>query len=561
MNDPVDPPGSIGADPDVATSVRAEPGAARRDHRPHLSTIARGGFLNMIGAVASGVLNFVLVVVVTRGLGAAGAGAFFVSVALFSLLSKTLELGADTGLVRSISRDLALGRARDVRRTIVVALGPVLVASAVAAILVHVNASALASALAKGSDPEVVAPLLRVLAVFLPIAPAATVMLAATRGCGTMVPTVLVDRIAKPALQPILVLAVLATGMGTTAVVTAWAGPIGLTALLAAFWMLALIRSAEETTVPDMRAPSRPAELAAAFWRFAAPRGLAGFFHVAIAWVDTLLIGALRSTREAGVYAAATRYLLVGTFATVAVVQVMGPKISELIARRDHDASRSVYQVSTGWLVLLTWPVNFTIVLFTPVLLSLFGREFAAGEVPLLILGSAMFIATAAGPVDVVLLMAGKSSWNLANTLIALTLNVGLNLLLIPPLGITGAAIAWAVSIATNNLLPLAQTWTALRLHPFGRGVRVAAVLSGVAFGGVGLLFRLVLGQTATAFALYAIVSTGLYLGLLWRFRDDLDLGVVRNAVGSAVRRGAQGASRAARRDRGSHREGGSSPP
>jgi len=506
-------------------------GADRPGHREHLSTIARGGLLNLIGAIASGVLSFILVVIITRGLGAKGAGAFFVAIALFSLVSKTLELGADTGLVRAISRFRALERVQDLRRTLAIALVPVLVAGSVAATLVFVNAQELAAVFAKGSAPGEVAPLLRTLALFLPIASAYTVILAATRGFGTMVPSVLIDRVGRPTLQPILVLGTLLAGLGTTAVVLAWAGPIGLGFVVAGAWLGVLVRRTEREAAPELGPPRERRVLAARFWRFTAPRGLAGFFQVAIVWIDTLLIGALRSTREAGIYAAATRYTLISTFALTAVIQVMGPKISELIARRDHEASQSVYQVSTGWLVLLTWPVNFTIVLFTPILLSLFGRGFAAGDTPLLILGFAMFVATAVGPVDVVLLMAGKSSWNLINTLVALVLNVTLNLILIPPLGITGAAIAWAVSIITNNVLPLAQTWRSLRLHPFGSGFRLAVAITSIAFGCVGLLVRLSLGQTATAFVIYTATSAAVYLALLWHFRDGLDLSVIRGVL------------------------------
>jgi hypothetical protein len=37
---------------------------------------------------------------------------------------------------------------------------------------------------------------------------------------------------------------------------------------------------------------------------------------------------------------------------------------------------------------------------------------------------------------------------------------------LIPPLGMTGAAIAWASSIVVQNGLPLLQIWRHLGLHP-----------------------------------------------------------------------------------------------
>ncbi len=529
---PAIPPGGVGGGTDPSATGR-DPSHERREH---LSMIARGGLLNLLGAGAGGILGFVLVVLVTRGLGPARAGAFFVAIALFSVLAKTLELGADTGLVRAISRDLVLGRARDARRTLLVAVIPVLVAGGLAGLVVHAFSEELARVLAKGSAGSV-APLLRALAPFLPAAPAATVLLAATRGCGTMLPTVLLDRIAKPALQPGAVLAVLVAGLGVGAVVLAWAAPIGVTAILAGLWALLLIHRAERAQPGGPRTPLR--DIAGAFWRFTIPRGLAGFFQVAIAWVDTLIISALRSAREAGIYAAATRYLLVTSLTTLAVIQVMGPKVSQLIARGDRASATTVYQVSTAWLVLLTWPVNLAILLFAPVLVSLFGRGFEGGATALVIICSATFVATSAGPVDIVLLMAGKSTWNLLNTLVALLLNVGLNLLLIPRLGIAGAGIAWATSIVANNVLPLIQTWSHLRMHPFGRGTATAAVVCAIAFGVPGLAFRALMGATLPAFVLFAIGSTSLFLALVWRFRRELDLAVAWASLRPSRERGA----------------------
>jgi O-antigen/teichoic acid export membrane protein len=508
-----------------------------RGSTEHLATVARGGALNLAGAFASGLLSFVLVVVVTRGLGPRSAGAFFVAIALFSLVSKTLELGADTGLVRTVSRLRALGRVSDIRRSLEVAIGPVIGVGLVATAAIWMEATDLARLLARGSPPHEVAPLLRALAPFVPVASVYTVTLAATRGFGTMVPSVIVDRTVKPALQPLLVGLVVGAGWGATTVVLAWAAPIAAAWVAASLWLLALVRRAEAEGAHDPAQMRPRRRLAASFWRFTAPRGLAGFFQVAIVWVDTLLIGALRSAREAGIYAAATRYTLISTFALTAIIQVIGPKISELIARKDRTSAGAVYQVSTAWLVLMTWPVNFTIVAFAPVLVSVFGRGFEAGQTPLFILGFAMFVATLAGPVDVVLLMAGKSSWNLFNTLVSLILNVTLNLLLIPRWGINGAAIAWAASILANNALPLAQTWRLLRLHPFGRGSLRAVIITSCVFGLIASLVRLLLGGSLRTFLLYAVVSCTLYLILLVRSREVLELDVVKNAL---LRRGAR---------------------
>ena len=456
--------------PDTRASAPASlPETERARHSTHLSAIASGGALNLGGAVASAILNFAIVTIITRGFGAKGAGTFFVALALFSLLSNTLELGADTGLVRTVAAFVALRRQRDLPGVIAVSVVPVLIAGLVAGVAIYVLAEPFARVFSS-RPPGPVADLVRVFAFFLPFAAAYTVVVAATRGFGTMLPSFLIDRTAKPALQVLVVSLVVWAGWDASSLAIAWAGPIAAGFVVGMLALITLQRRAIRQARPPLEAPRSRWRLAVEFWRFTAPRGLAGMFQIAMVWIATLLIGALRSTGEAGIYTAATRYLLVGTFATVALSQVFGPKISELTALQDHDAAQAVYQGTTAWYVVLTWPLYLTLAIFAPFLVSIFGREFLPGADPLLILALTMLVATACGPVDVVLLMAGKSSWNLGNTVIALVINVGLSLLLIPRLGITGAAIAWAASILTNNLLPLAQSWRYLHLHPVGRG-------------------------------------------------------------------------------------------
>ena len=111
-----------------------------------------------------------------------------------------------------------------------------------------------------------------------------------------------------------------------------------------------------------------------------------------------------------------------------------------------------------------------------------------------------MLVATAVGTVDIVLLMGGKSSWNLFNTVVALSSNIALNLILIPRYGGTGAAIAWSSSILFTNLLPLVQVWKFLGMHPFGRGFPKVVLAAGAAYGALGLVLRVALGTSFPVF-------------------------------------------------------------
>jgi O-antigen/teichoic acid export membrane protein len=81
------------------------------------------------------------------------------------------------------------------------------------------------------------------------------------------------------------------------------------------------------------------------------------------------------------------------------------------------------------------------------------------------------------------LAMAGKTSWQLIDVSISLVVNVGLNLALIPSMGVVGAAIAWSAAVLVNNLIPLAQLWRTFGLHPFGALTRRALLAAGLGFG------------------------------------------------------------------------------
>jgi O-antigen/teichoic acid export membrane protein len=501
--------------------------ATGEETRQDLTTLARGSALNLAGAVATGLLHFVLLVIVTRGLGAQGTGAFYEAVALFLILSSAAALGSDAGLPRMVPRLRALGRVRDLRRGLAVSLWPVAAAGCLLGLLVWIYAAELADVFSRHGAAETaqLADFIRTFALFVPVAALSLAVFAATRGFATMRPTVYLDKLARPALQPLLMLPVILAGAGSTAIALAYLGPY-LPALAAGLvWMGLLLRRAERRRegTPALQRIRSLEGLWGEYWRFTGPRGLAAIFQTTSLWLNTLLIGALRSTKEAGVYAASSRYLAMAAMAAVAIRQVLAPKLSELLARRSTGRAAAAYQTTTSWMIALTWPIYLALLTFGPALLRVFGRDFAGGDVVLVVLAATMLAATAVGPVDVVLLMGGRSSWNLVNTVISLGVNLALNFALTPRYGLAGAAVAFAAGILLNNLLPLVQVWWSMGLHPFGPGTRAAAALSAVSFGLVGLVLRALAGPTVAGFVAYAVAGCGLYAVLLWRFRDRLE--------------------------------------
>jgi O-antigen/teichoic acid export membrane protein len=466
--------------------------------------IARGSLLNLVGAGVSAVAGIALVVLVTRTFAQSTAGLFFTLTSLFLLAQVVAGLGTGTGLVYFTSRLRSLGRSDEIRAFQTVALVPVAVLAALGAAALVAVSSAVADVAGGSAEARTTVV---VLAALLPLAVLSDSLLAATRGHATMLPTVALERVLRPLLQLSLVAAVVAAG-SLGLLTGAWALPWLVTAVLAAWWLTRLGRRLPALTPAPVRR-----ETWREFWSFTWPRSISSVVQLALQRVDIVLIAVLIGPAQAAVYTAATRFLVVGQLSSTAVSTAAQPRLAELLAVHDRPAAKKVYQSATAWIVLLTWPLYLLSAVFADSLLSVFGSDYTGGSAVVLVLAGAMLVSTACGMVDMLLNMAGRTSWTLANSLVALVVMLTVDLLLIPRLGILGAAVGWAAAILANNGLPLVQLVRTLGLHPFGRATLAAAALATACFGVLPGAARLLfpgnvpaaVGATALGAALFVI--------------------------------------------------------
>jgi O-antigen/teichoic acid export membrane protein len=512
-----------------------------------LTIVARRGTLNIVGAAVNGLLSFVLVVIVTRMLLAAGAGVFFEATSIFMLAGTVAIFGSDTALVRFISQDLALGFPERIRRHILVGTVPSAITGLVTGGLLFWLAPEVASHFVLSSslqhNPELVT-MIRVLAPFLPVYVTYLNGLAATRGFGSMVPTNIIDRLAVSALQPAAVFVVAAMALGSGIVITAWAMPMLIGLVPIAFWLRRLGRRTGVNLGPNGYPDAVAGTAGRDFWRFSTSRGVASIFQIGQDRVGILLVGALSTASGAGVFAAAARWLIAGSFFSDALNQGMQPTMSGHLARRDYVRAGRLYQVSTGWTMLISGPMYIAMAIFPATLLRPFGHSFHGGALTLTVLALAAFAGAATGSVTTILLMGGKSSWNLINTSAALGADLVLGILLIPHLGLIGAAISTDTGLLIANVLPVVQVFRLYRIHPFGPELWVSLAASVGCFVPVGLAIRFLLGQSLSAALLFAALSCPAYLLAAWRKRDALQLTALSSIVPARIRRLVAGSGR-----------------
>ncbi len=497
---------------------------------------ARGSAFNLFGAVSAAVVSFFTVGLITNTFGASRAGVFFAATALFTLAANGARLGAESSLTFFVSRLRAEDRRGAVASVTATALRATTSVGLIFALVGFLGADTIAAALADSqANTRSLATMIRILAVAAPAFSLSQAMFGASRGFGTMRPSVIAGQLVRPFCQLALVGVVILVADDVAALAWAWAGGALMSLVVIAVWLRRRLKRIE--------APA-DAFRATEYWRFATPRAMTDLVSSALERLDLLLVAYVLGEVQAGLYGASNRLIVAGQLMMFATSQSMAPHLSAAFGRGDDEEARNVLHTVSAWNVLLLWPVFLTMAFQSETILRMFGEEFTDGARLVQIFSVALVVIIGLGVGDTLLLMTGRSLASLVNHLIALATMVGLSLILLPRVGVVGAAWAWAASRIIIRLLAAVRVWQSNRIHGLGRPVLVAAAIALIAFVPAGWL-----AGRLTANGLWAIVAqvalgTFIQIVLAARYRETLELDQL---VGTVRRRPA--ATTASRND------------
>ena len=167
---------------------------------------------------------------------------------------------------------------------------------------------------------------------------------------------------------------------------------------------------------------------------------------------DVLMIGRLLDPHSIAVYYAAIRTGGLVAFVSFSMIALAVPKFAEI---HITGTRQEMQKFVSGVIQLMFWPSLLTAIalaLLGPLVLSLFGADFAMGYPTMLVVLTGLVLRSATGPVEYLLNMTGHHRDTMVVYALAAVANVGLDLLLIPAFGIIGAAIATYTAMLSANL-------------------------------------------------------------------------------------------------------------
>lgn len=198
------------------------------------------------------------------------------------------------------------------------------------------------------------------------------------------------------------------------------------------------------------------------------------------------------------------------------------PSATRMFARDDTAGINRLYWRTAAWVALLSFPCLIACCsLAGPVTTLLLGDRYANAAPILAVLSVGYFFNAALGFNALTLKVYGQVRVIVANDVLGAVTLIGANLLLIPPYGAMGAAVATCATFVIHNLLNQAALLKAPGIEVFER--RYIALYVTMATAAAVLLAL----QTTLAPPLY--VSIGLALAVCivvqWAFRDLLAIG------------------------------------
>ena len=478
-------------------------------------SLAKSGSLASLCVMYGAGIAFVTTMVVSNGIGAEGSGEFFRLMALFAISISLVTFGADTGLVRTMSAQRALGRYGVLPQLIRYGLIPSLVTSVLLVAGVYIYTELVPMA------PEYQAAM-RVSSAFILVAALMTVFFGALRGLHRVVTFTLLQNVLLPTLRFAAVgLVVLFSGQ-LMDLVYAWTVPVAITAVVA-LWRLERAFPSEEH-VEVLPSEDSPTETFRSFWGFSSARGVATVVETILEWIDVLVVAAFLGAAAGGVYGAVNRCVRVGAMIEHTGRVVTGPSISAALATRQLDRAREIFLSTTRVLTALSWPFYLSLAFFGPVLLGFFGKGFEAGAGILWVICPAAMLSMSAGGVQSVLLMSGKSRWQLLNKLSSLVVAVTLNFTLVPVWGLYGAVTAWASALLIDTFLASYQVFRLVGIRASLREMAPSLFLGAAVPTACALVSLTFLGQSVLGLIVYVVLLVPVYGAVLYRFRKALGI-------------------------------------
>lgn len=477
-----------------------------------VANLATGVSISLIGKIAGRGIFALGQIVLARVLGPAAFGLYAIGWSIFRVTQATVSLGLHNGVIQFGSRYQENDRA-SLRGVLLQSLAITLAISLFVAGVFFLAAGWIESVFKQPG----LAPVIRGFAVAVPLAAGLKVTAAATRISQRMEFSAYAEDAGQPAISLALVLVFFLLGWRLAGAVAADVISFGIAFALALFFLRRLFPDGFSFQ-QETRFHTRELIL------FSLPTTLIGVFAPLVSWADRLFMGYFRPATEVGVYQAVAQASILFTIILRGMNLTMAPIVADLYHKNEMERLEGLFRIGTKWGLYLSLPL-FLVICFVPraLITVAFGLEYTSGVAPLVILAVGQLINVATGAVGIILVMTGHQNRWLVLSGLALAAAITLHWLLIPRLGMTGAALSTSITTGGLYLAGLVEARRTIGLWPYDRRYVKLLLATALATAALVLLHLSSIASPALNLLLAVGLSAGIVFGTLFLLGLDTE--------------------------------------
>jgi O-antigen/teichoic acid export membrane protein len=233
--------------------------------------------------------------------------------------------------------------------------------------------------------------------------------------------------------------------------------------------------------------PAEPDEVRS-LMRYGAPRAPAALLSQAIFYTDLAVLSHYLNNNDprVSIYAAAIRVAQALVLFLTAVSYMFSPFVADLHERGERDRLNALFKQITRWTLGGTVPLLLLFLIAPAPVLHVFGGAYGSGSAWLRVLLIGQIVNVSVGAAGFVLIMAGRTGWDLAVYASAFLIDLLVAIILVPHLGPVGAAVAQSIALVFSNTVRLWLVWRFVHIQPYDR--YYAKLLIPTAIGAVAML-------------------------------------------------------------------------
>lgn len=469
-----------------------------------LVKITKGTGIAFVGYLVSMLLGFIGRPLIVRCGTEADYGVFSLALVILNICVVIAALGLPTGTSRSIAYARGQNDSEKVQKLIPASVQLGVIASISLGIILFFTSNIIAVKIFH--DATLGLPI-KIFALGIPFFALINVFVSLFQGFDDVKPTAYFQYILRSLLFPLLLLPIIFLKLPFTGVFYAFLASLVITCVVL------IVYTVKWLPFPiGFRTKVSASPVARELLLFSLPLFGAAILVLITGSADTLMLGGLKSSAEVGLYNAARPLADVISAPLPVLGLIYVPVASGLYAQGSMPEIRRNFSLLTKWLVSATLPLFLILFLFPETVLSfLFGASYISAATALRIVSLGVIINNFFGPIQPTLVVMGKVRFVMWVTLATALLDVGLNFALIPPLGIEGAAIAYAAAITFCNLVYCWKLYSLARAQPLSKNLLKPAFASLVLVFLFQFIFRNFVTVTWWMLPLLFILYYGIY--------------------------------------------------